>query len=127
MNVNPLIEEIFKNFEVDGEQIPVNFLFYTGKSDSYLTYYTWQNTAKDFWDGMHHAETASVTIDVFSRKNFKNLVEAVKQKMIEGGFTWTDNAAETYEQDTKYFHVPMNFQIGSPFQIQIQTQTQTQT
>jgi hypothetical protein len=112
MNVNPTIETIFANFKIDGEEIPVNFLFYMGKADSYLTYYTYLEEPKLYRNDVNGAETAYVTIDIFSRKNFKNLVELVKQKMVNGGFTWQNNASETYEPETKYFHVPINFVIG---------------
>jgi hypothetical protein len=112
MNVNPIIESIFKNFEVDGEQVPVSFLFYTGKANSYLAYYTYQEEPKLYVNDTNKAEVASVTVDIFSRNNFKHLVEIVKQKMTNGGFTWQSNASETYEPDTKYFHVPINFQIS---------------
>ncbi|GMB10682.1 MAG: hypothetical protein NkDv07_0602 [Candidatus Improbicoccus devescovinae] len=112
MNINPIIELVFKDFELDGIQIPVSFLFYTGKSDSYLTYYTYHEEPSLYSCDSNEAEIASVTIDIFSRNNFKILVETVKQKMKNGGFTWQNNASETYEPDTKYFHVPINFTIG---------------
>ncbi|MDR1240275.1 MAG: hypothetical protein LBK29_00115 [Oscillospiraceae bacterium] len=112
MNVNPIIESIFKDFKLDGIQIPVNFLFYTGKADSYLTYYTYMEEPSLYANDTNKAEIASVTLDIFSRNNFKILVETVKQKMTDGGFTWQSNASENYEPDTKYFHVPVNFTIG---------------
>lgn len=114
MNANPLIERIFEGFKIDGVKIPVSFLFYTGKADSYLTYFTLSEEPRNFHANAHHSEISNVTIDVFSKKNFKNLVEIVKQKMITDGFIWQGNSSENYESDTQYFHVPLNFQISTP-------------
>jgi hypothetical protein len=117
MNVNPIIEKIFENFSVDSENIPIAFLYYIGKSDSYLVYSTIQEQGKDFCDNKHREEVSYVTIDVFSRKNFKKTVQKVKDKMIDGGFTWTDNSYEEFDSETGYYHVPMNFYINSPVEV----------
>lgn len=89
--------------------IPISFLNYTGNSDVYLTYYTWLEKPENFYDDENHSEIAYGTIDIFSKSNFKNTLQAVKSKLKENGFTWTDNGPETYEQDTGYYHVPVNF------------------
>ena len=109
INVNPLIEEIFSNFTVSGKVIPISFLNYTGTSNVYLTYYTWFDKPENFYDDENHAEIAFSTIDIYSKRNFKNILELVKTKLKENGFIWTDNGPETYEEDTGYYHVPVNF------------------
>lgn len=50
MNINPIIEETLKDFEVDGVKIPVHFLRFTGESETYLTYYTWYERPDNFAD-----------------------------------------------------------------------------
>lgn len=109
MNINPILERIFKDFEVDGKNIPIAFLNYTGKSDTYLIYYTWFDKPEDFYDDEHHTEVAYGTIDIFSKGNFKNILRQVKNKLKQNGFTWTDNGPETFEHETGYYHVPVNF------------------
>ena len=109
MNINPLVETAFQNFEVDGEKIPIFFMFYEGKAKKYLTYYNWTEEARNFADNDNHAEVCYATIDVWSSGNCKNIVEAVKQKLKENNFTWIDNGAELFEADTGYYHVPVNF------------------
>ena len=89
--------------------IPIAFLNYTGNSDIYLTYYTWLEKPENFYDNENHSEIAYGTIDIFSKSNFKDILESVKIKLKENGFTWTYNGPETYEQDTGYYHVPVNF------------------
>lgn len=109
MNINPTIETAFSDFMVDGKAIPIAFLSYTGDDDVYLTYYTWQERSENFFDDEYHTEIAYGTIDIFSKQNFKNILRKVKKILKENNFTWTDNGPETYERDTGYYHVPVNF------------------
>ena len=113
MNINPKIEKIFSALKIDEKQIPIAYLQYFGTEDVYLTYYTWSERPELFFDNDYDAEVCFGTIDVWSKKNFKSLVEIVKQKLKENGFIWTDNGTEMYEPDTGYFHVPINFYVLS--------------
>lgn len=109
ININPKIEEIFKDFTVDGNKIPISFMKYKGDETAYLTYYTWFERPELFADDEYHAVIVHGTIDIFSKGNFKNILEEVKKKLKENGLTWTDNGAESFEEDTSFFHVPVNF------------------
>ena len=109
MNINPTIEKIFENFEVDGKKIPIAYSQYFGKEDAYLTYYTWIEKPHLFADDDNLSEYCYFTVDVWSKGNFKNIVELVKQKLKQKGCIWTDCAAEVFEPETGFFHVPINF------------------
>lgn len=52
MNINPRVEAAFRDFGV-----PIAFLEYTSKSDTYLTYYTWLQKHENFADDETLAET----------------------------------------------------------------------
>ncbi len=109
MNINPKLEEVFKDFIVDNVEIPISFMRYGGDKTAYLTYYTWLESPELFFDDDYHTEIIYGTIDIFSKGNFKNILEEVKKKLKENGLTWTDNGPETFEEDTGFFHVPVNF------------------
>ena len=111
MNINPLIESAFKDFTVNKKLVPIAFLSYTGKSETYLTYYTWYEQPDDFHDDDYHAEISYGTIDIFSKRNFKDILKKVKGKLKENGFTWTDNGPEEFEKETGYYHIPVNFYL----------------
>ena len=49
------------------------------------------------------------TIDIFSKGNFKGILKEVKKILKANNFTWTDNGSETFERETGYYHVPVNF------------------
>jgi hypothetical protein len=114
VNVNPLIETIFKNFVYESEQIPVNFCFYTGKSNAYITYFMSSNQPTSWANNENQAEEAQVILEIFSKGNFKGLQETVKQKMGEGGFIWSYTGSEFYSADTQYFQTQMTFNIATP-------------
>lgn len=109
MNINPQIEKMFKDFKVEKKPVPIAYLQYFGTDDVYLTYYTWSEIPELFYDDDYNTEVCFGTIDIWSKRNFKEIVELVKQKLRENRFIWTDNGTEIYEPDTGYFHVPINF------------------
>lgn len=109
MNINPLIETAFANFTVGTKLIPIAYLTYSGNETTYLTYYAWLDSPDNYFNDEHHAEITYGTIDIFSKGNFKNIVKAVKKKLKENEFTWKDNGPETFEKDTGFYHVPVNF------------------
>lgn len=94
---------------MDGVKIPVHFLRFTGESETYLTYYTWYEKPDNFADDEYKNEIVYLTIDIFSKKNFKGIVRKLKNIMNQNGFIWEDSAPEQYESDTGYYHIPVNF------------------
>ncbi len=91
--------------------IPISFLHYTGNAETYLTYYTWREEPDNYYDDEHHTEISYGTINVFSKGNFKPILNEVKKILQQNGFSWTDNGPEDFEDDTGYYHVPVNFQV----------------
>lgn len=104
MNINPIIEKAFEKYK-----IPISYMTYKGNADTYLTYYTWQELPDNFCDDDNEIEVAYGTIDIYSKKNFKEILKDVKKILKNNGFLVTDVASEMYEETTKFFHVPINF------------------
>ena len=113
MNINPLIESVFDNFTVDNVVIPIAHLHYKGKESTYLSYYTWSESPEEFADDVPILEGTYATIDIYSKRNFKNVLRQVKKTLKENGFTVTDTGPEDYEEDTGFYHVPVNFYYES--------------
>jgi hypothetical protein len=80
MNINPLIEKAFENYK-----IPIEYMTFTGKADTYLTYYTWKEEPDDFCDDENNIEVAFGTIDIFSKGNFKDILKDVKNILKSDG------------------------------------------
>lgn len=109
ININPELEKGFKNFTVDKKNIPIQFRRYTGKETTYLEYYTWSTKAEEFANDLPVNWGIYGTIDLYSKNNYKNILNEVLDKLIEIGFTVTDVGQDDYEDDTQYYHVPINF------------------
>lgn len=109
--MNELIQSIFQNFTVDGVQIPVVFLFYKGHGEPYVTYM--QQDA----DGTLRGDDDLVgyvdyyDFDVYSRGNFLNIIESLKEVLKDNGFVWmpSRSSQDFFETDTGYYHKTLNF------------------
>ena len=110
VKVNPIIEKVFKNFEVDNIKFPI---FYKksphNNLKNYLTYYTYSTQPSLFGDDVPVASIAYGTIDVYSEGNYLKVVKEIKKKLIENNFTWNGDGIPDYEEDTKLNHYPINF------------------
>lgn len=74
-----------------------------------MTYYTRKEVPEDFSDDENNTEITYGTIDIFSKENFKSIIKDVKKILKDNDFLVTDVASEMYEEDTKYYYVPVNF------------------
>ena len=113
MNINPILEKAFANFEVDGLLIPIAPNIYKGAASTYLTYYTWNTQPELSVDDKPSIIGTYGTIDIYSKGNFKNIIIEVRKKIEEIGFTWTGTSAEDYEEDTGLYHIPIEFCVES--------------
>ncbi len=111
--INELIETIFDDFTVDGVDIPVKFLRYNGSKTTYITYM--QVNANDSFSAddqlINYMEYYD--FDIYSKGDYTNIAEAVKQKLEENNFRWRPSwsSADMFEDDTGYYHKTLNFAI----------------
>ena len=111
--MNSLIETIFNNFQVDGKTIPVAFLHYTGKETTYVTYM--QTDADNSFSGDDEllGYVDYYDFDVYSKGNYLNVIESIKQIMKENGFVWQPSrtSEDMYEDETGLYHKTLSFAI----------------
>ena len=111
--MNELIETIFTNFQVDGVSIPVSFLRYGGKSVTYVTYM--QTDADNSFSGDDEllGYVDYYDFDIYSKGNYFNVVESVKEILKQNGFVWqpSRSSEDMYEDDTGYYHKTLCFAI----------------
>ena len=109
--MNELIEEIFKDFTVDNVAIPVSFLFYEGHGEPYITYMNQDADGSFSGDDELLGYVTYYDFDVYSKGNFINIVESVKEKLKANNFVWqpSRSSQDFYETDTGYFHKTLNF------------------
>ena len=62
MNINEIIQKVFKNFKYDGELIPISPNIYTGDATTYLVYYTYSTIPEGFADDQPIVESTFGTM-----------------------------------------------------------------
>ena len=111
--MNSLIETIFADFQVDGVSIPVSFLRYDGKSTTYITYQQQDMDNSLSGDDEILGYVDYYDFDIYSKGNYLNIVESVKEIMKQNGFMWQPSrcSSDMFEDDTGYYHKTLNFAI----------------
>lgn len=111
--INELIESIFADFTVDGVAVPVSFLRYDGKEETYVTYMQTDADNTFSADDDLLAYVDYYDFDVYSKGNLTSILEAIKSKLKDNGFRWqpTRDSADLYEDDTSYYHKTLCFAI----------------
>jgi len=109
--MNELIEQIFANFEVDKVPIPVAYMFYEGHGEPYVVYMQQDADKSLSGDDELIGYVDYYDFDVYSKGNWKEIVESVKAILKENGFIWqpSRSSQDFYETDTKYYHKTLNF------------------
>lgn len=104
------IEELFKDFTVNGEKIPVARVKYTGSAKKYVVYTEIDRSAGYFADGTDNEAVAEYDFDVYVHGgSVAAIVKAVKKKLKDAGYVWQGDSSDMYEEDTKYFHKAITF------------------
>ena len=109
--MNELIQSIFNNFIVDGVPVPVAFLRYKGKSTTYVTYMETDINNSYAGDNEILGYVSYYDFDIYSKGNYFNIVESIKNLMKENGFVWQPSrtSQDMYEDDTGYYHRTLSF------------------
>lgn len=109
--MNAIIEEIFKNFTVDKVEIPVAYMFYEGHGEPYVVYMQQDADKSLSGDDELIGYVDYYDFDVYSKGNWKNIVESVKALLKANGFVWqpSRSSEDMYETDTQYYHKTLNF------------------
>lgn len=111
--MNSVIETIFKDFAVDGVTIPVSFLRYDGKSTTYITYSLEDMDNSFSGDNEILGYVDYYDFDIYSKGNYFNIIESVKELMKQNDFMWqpSRSSGDMYEPDTGYYHRTLSFAI----------------
>lgn len=116
MTINSKVKNTLENkVQLNGNILPLDFLQYKGKSKSYLTFYSSSETP-DFYAGDELVDSViTVTITVFSDKNYLDIIKQVKQLMIEAGFIWKGDSTDMFDDETGIYYKALDFEIERSF------------
>ena len=109
--MNELIESILANFTVDGVQIPVSFMYYEGHGEPYVVYMGQDMNNSLSGDDELIGYVDYYDFDVYSRGNYLNIIESLKDVLESNGFVWqpSRSSQDFFETDTGYYHKTLNF------------------
>ena len=109
--MNALIETIFNGFTIDGVEIPVKYMVYKDHKDTYVTYC--QTYADNSYSGDDEllGYVEFYDFDVYSKGNYFNVIEQIKEKLKANGFEWQParDSSDMYEAETGYYHKTLCF------------------
>lgn len=109
--MNELIETIFTNFIVDNVEIPVYFAYYEGHETTYITYSNISTGDTFYTDDDLKNYVEYYDFDIYSKSNYLNIIESVKNLLEQNGFKWqpTMTSSDLFEKDTGYYHKTLCF------------------
>lgn len=111
--MNRVIQNIFKDFNVNGVDIPVSFLRYNGDSETYITYMESDKDNSFSGDDNIVGYVVYYDFDIYSKSNYLEIMEQLKELLKANGWTWqpSRDSSDLYEDDTGYFHKTLCFAI----------------
>lgn len=109
MNDYELLKNIFDNFEVEGKKIPAEFITYTGKNKTYITYAFTDDDPALFAEDQEVSSVAYIDIDIFSSGNYLAIEKKIKEVMKANNFIRTGSSPDMYENDTGLYHKTLEF------------------
>jgi hypothetical protein len=88
--------------------VPVNFQRYTGNETTYITFFEYNQQPGLNADDSEQVTEHYIQVDIWSKGDYTNLVQQVKDALNGVGFFRTSET-ELYEPDTQIFHKVIRF------------------
>ncbi|MBT2696346.1 hypothetical protein J7E79_02705 [Bacillus sp. ISL-40] len=103
MSINSIIINALKTLGV-----PVSFQNYKGSATTYIRFFEYNQNGALHGDDQELKSAHFIQVDIFSKGDYTELTNQVKQKLKEIGFIRTMET-EMYERDTDFFHKVIRF------------------
>ena len=102
MNVDSTLKAL-----LDKLGVPVPRLKYNGRAACFITYQLVVGRDTLFSDDEEGAQEYTYQINIYSKTDYFALLQRLKTALKAAGFYGITIHAEVYEQDTGYYHVPV--------------------
>lgn len=109
--MNSEILTICDNLVISGHKIPVSFLQYDGNEETYITFQEMKKDDSFSADDALQNYATYYDFDVYSKEDYFEIIEKLKELMINGGWFWSpeNDSGDMYETDTGYYHKTIVF------------------
>ncbi len=91
---------------------PVERLFYIGSSKTFFTFQTINIKPSNFYDDDNSSYLYTFRVNLFTKNNFETLLKSTIETLKINGFTILNVDAEIFENDTKYYNIPITIEIN---------------
>ncbi|MBB5356648.1 hypothetical protein HNR43_002660 [Anoxybacillus mongoliensis] len=88
--------------------VPVAFQTYEGKEKTYITFFEYNQFSALNADDEEQQTSHFFQIDIWSKTDYTDLAQQVKERMIAAGFRRTSEV-DLFEQETKTYHKAIRF------------------
>jgi len=88
--------------------VPVTRLRFTGKAETYITFQIISGDETGFADDDGTAYEHLYRVDLFSKRNYVQILDQMKRALKTAGFFGISVNAEQYERDTELYHASLN-------------------
>jgi hypothetical protein len=95
---------------LDSLGVPVAYLNYKGSATTYIRFFEYNQNGAFFGDDRELKSRHSIQVDIFSKGDYTDLTEQVKEKLIAIGCIRTMET-EMYEDENELFHKIIRFSI----------------
>ena len=106
MKVDSLLKATLETFGV-----PVSRLFYSGRAKTFFTYQLVVGKDGNYSDDENETTEYTYRIDLYSKEDYVSLLQRLKAALKAAGFYGITFDPEVYEQDTGYFHIPVEIKF----------------
>lgn len=109
--MNEEILNLFADFKIGDDSIPVVFQHYDGHGEPYVVFSRENDDNTLAADDDLQAWVTYYDFDIYSTTNYVALADAVRDKLESAGWTWQPSRSnwDMWEPDTGYYHVTLNF------------------
>lgn len=87
--------------------VTVQRMQYTGQADTFIVFQLLNGDEAHHSDDETRAEEITYRINVYSRRDYTQLIRNVKQALRAAEFYGITEGPELYEEDTGFYHMPM--------------------
>jgi hypothetical protein len=112
LNIKQYVRQVLSNSEIinlTGDK-KVHFLHAINPALPYVEYEIADEYGEEYAENEEKHTTYSIQVDIFSKTDYTNLEEKIKEKMKISGFG-RGTAVDLYKKDTELYHKAMRFSI----------------
>ena len=106
-----LITNMFADFRVNDQEIPVKYMHYEGHKNAYVTWMHMDADRSLSGDDGLLGYVDYFDFDVYSKGNYNQIIAELTDRLRANGFVWavSRSSADFYEKDTGFYHKTLCF------------------